>query len=212
MTPPSDDRIDGRDPDRSDDVPTWRSGDDHIEFGSERTPRAASAYRWAMGVVRGGGGAIASTTLAVVAVVGLVVAIVGRLPIADQIAPPPQSSARVNLNQEQAACFAFALAERRVALVLGSQSPIGVGPEAKAMRAEIEALDAVATSYPYADYRLISVFADVANESVRVLGVRGKPAADDMAADRYDALRTATNVCSRVARFDVDGMQPIPAG
>jgi hypothetical protein len=151
---------------------------------------------------------VTAAGLAVVAVVGAGVAVVGRLPVED---PSATSAARSTdgLTADQQACLAFALVNRRAQLLIGARFPHGADPRAQAMTAEIMALDRLATTNPSADYRLVSVFADVADQSVRMLGVRGRRALAAMAVARVTATRAAGDACQQIAGFDIVAVEPI---
>ena len=133
---------------------------------------------------------------------------VGRLPVES---PSATSAARStdSLTADQQACLAFALVNRRAQLLIGARFPYGVGPTAQAMTAEVTALDRLATTNPSADYRLVSAFADVADQSVRMLGVRGRRALAAMAVTRVTATRAAADACLQIAAFDIDAVRPI---
>jgi hypothetical protein len=204
--------------------------DDRIEFGWEHRGEADGAVSYGHDdqVEFGPGGydgdeppptrldallrsRVAAAALAVATVVGVGVAVVGRLPVADRPAasPPPGSS---GLTTDQSACFGFALVNRRAELLVGSRLPHGVGPRARAIGDEVKALDRLAARNPSADYRLVSAFADVADQAVRMLGVRGRRAAAAIAVDWVAAARAAGDACVELAGFDIDAVRPVAPG
>ncbi|HSS68888.1 MAG TPA: hypothetical protein VLK34_10085 [Nocardioidaceae bacterium] len=215
---PSDDRIEfGWD--HRDDV-----SDGRVSYGAADGPRDTGdrpESRWHLdrdGELPGSGrrswldglfhSRVTAAALAVVAVAGIGAAVVGRLPVASPAATSTAGSID-GLTADQHACLAFALVDRRAQLLIGARFPQGAGPRAQAMTDEVKALDRLATTNPAADYRLVSAFADVADQSVRMLGVRGRRALAAMAVARVTATRAAHDACVEIAGFDIDAVQPI---
>ncbi|MGI8435258.1 MAG: hypothetical protein ACR2LE_11070 [Nocardioidaceae bacterium] len=139
-----------------------------------------------------------------ISVTALVVAALGWATGDPRTAPPVTGSVDEShgLSSDQAACFAFSRVESRVKAVLGSQSPIGVGPERHEIVSEIRRLDVLAADYPSADYRLVAAFADVADASVRLSQARETRDFEQLAVERFTALTHVRDACRSIADFD----------
>jgi hypothetical protein len=149
----------------------------------------------------------APVALAVVAVIAAAAALVGRLS-ADAPTPAAALPGPSGLTANQSSCLDFALVQRRAALLLGGGHGAAGAERADAINHEVRALDRLAGSNPTIDYRLVSAFADVADESMQMLGVRGRALAP-IAVQWVDSGRAAERVCLDVAGFDVDARQPV---
>ncbi len=124
------------------------------------------------------------------------------------------------LTQDQAACLRFGLIERR----FDATVPVRQGGGASTFRGgstlrpglqqaldnEITAIDAIASSYPEADYRIINAFADVGDESAALLSGNGTyiNSVSEALDFRKETGGTARDVCLEVAGFDTIDMAP----
>lgn len=144
-----------------------------------------------------------------IAVVALIVALLALTTRSDDTAIELPAVESHGLDPDQAACFAYGLIEQRFDVRLGSdgfeQDPSEISGE---LTQEIQALDNLAANHPEADYRLISVFAAVADAGTVLDDVDGFAQYQTAVADRADAVDAAAQECDDVAGFDVDRMEP----
>ncbi len=118
------------------------------------------------------------------------------------------------LTQDQAACLRFGLVERRFDFTV----PVRQGGEGSVLRAgllqaldsELAAIDAIAASYPEADYRIIDAFADVGDESAALLSGNATylNSVSEALGYRKEAVTAARDVCLEVAGLDTVDMTP----
>ncbi len=162
--------------------------------GSSRVLAAADRHRASLLVGLGWVG----VTALVVAALGLATG--DDPPTAFAVAASPDESH--GLSSDQAACFGFSRIESRVRAVLGSESPIGIGPERHTIVTEIKSLDALGADYPSADYRLVAAFAGVANASVRLSQAQEPRDFDELVVERFNELTHARDACRSITDFD----------
>lgn len=146
--------------------------------------------------------------LIVAVVVVLVAAIVGWA-VRDGSDAGPVSDVYEShgLPADQAACFGYGRIEQRAAATLSDDFDASERQVVAALSAEVERLDALAGSYPEADYRLIDAFDAVAASSQAYLD-DDDPRADALIL-RETAAGAAAATCEDVAGFDVVAQQPI---
>lgn len=119
------------------------------------------------------------------------------------------------LPPDHAACFAYGLLERRLALPTDKTAREArlptVGQVKQRLRDEIDELDALADRFPEADYRLVDGFSAVADASTAASNAdtANGPSLDfENALDRRaDALRAANARCGE-AGFDLRELEP----
>jgi hypothetical protein len=111
-----------------------------------------------------------------------------------------------DLSIDQAACLRFGLVAARsdayhLGVALGSYSTID--PDAAArLREEVAALDALPSSFPAADYRLIRSMSESADAGSLVLANGGLVTYRELVSSRSAAMAKTAELCHDLAGFD----------
>ncbi len=143
-------------------------------------------------------------------VIALVVAVVALVRSGDSDPTSLLATETHGLTEDQAACLRFSLVESRFTATRPNRTPeYGLSSAwSRALDAEISGLDAIATNYPAAHYRIVVAINEIADASAVVVSGNIRQGFSDPLAERADLIASARDVCSDVASFDTERLVP----